>query len=250
MTCLNKLLATDDEATFALSEQNMEAFLRFLQAALESPATDRKTRLTLLFLLREIVAKTSGTGSGTFAATVLCLSLGVVETLLALDVEEASSGDRFARSASASTTAAAGSDNLKLQQQNTLETLFSTVFQQNQVAYLLYGDCGYMHVSAVCSVLCCALCQNDPSSSLFWKTLLHLLVDETWVAYFGCPYLLTLLAELMIPSAELPTPRSPSAVSLVSSELLLMLASGVTAGTLALVEDQVHVAGEGSECSH
>jgi hypothetical protein len=231
-------LAIDDASIFALSETDMEACLLFIKAALERSDTDKNTKLNLLFLLREVIDKTSPSGSGSFAATVLCLSLDLSQTLLALDVDEHTSG-RFGRSTISTTD---DSENLKFQQEQTLECLFSTVFCQEQIAYLLYSENGYMHVSTICNFLCSVLSQNNPSSPLYWKTVLHLLQSETWAAYFGPSYLLALLAELMHPSA--PAARAPSAVSLVSCGILLLLAESMEAGTLTLIEDQTWVNGE------
>jgi hypothetical protein len=226
LTCLNKLLAFDDVAVFTLSEGDLEALICFIQSTLECTETDKATKLYLLYLLREVINKTSGTGNGSFIATVLCLAKDITKTLLALEVDD-QTGGRFSRSIVSSTH---DTENLKLQQQNSLECLFATVFQQNQVAYLLYSESGYMYVPALCSVVCAPLCQNNPSSPLFWKTILHLLVSDEWVAYFGF-------------SAFRPS----GAVRLVSSEIIVMLCDGINAGSLTLIEDQTHVDGK---CFH
>jgi hypothetical protein len=243
LTCLNKLLAFDDVAVFTLSEGDLEALICFIQSTLECTETDKATKLYLLYLLREVINKTSGTGNGSFIATVLCLAKDITKTLLALEVDD-QTGGRFSRSIVSSTH---DTENLKLQQQNSLECLFATVFQQNQVAYLLYSESGYMYVPALCSVVCAPLCQNNPSSPLFWKTILHLLVSDEWVAYFGCPHLLALLAELMSPCDGFSAFRPSGAVRLVSSEIMVMLCDGINAGSLTLIEDQTHVDGK---CFH
>ena len=252
---MNKLLAIDDAATFYLSEPDLQTFIHFLQTGLENAETEKSTHLSLLFLLREVIHMTSSTGSGSFVATVLCLSVDMAKTLLALDVEEHSSG-RFGRNTMTNT--GDDSDNLKLQQENTLECLFITVFQQDQLAYLLYSESGYMYLAMVCNLLCSPLSQNNPSSPLYWKTILYLFLEDAWVAYFGSSYLLALLAELMCPAAAaaaasasasasaatLSAPRTPRAVALVSGEILMLLTGCVTAGTLTLIEDPAWVEGK------
>ena len=237
--CLNKVLAVDDPAIFLLSDDDMEALIIFIQAGLESIDSDKATKLSLLFLLTSVINKTSSDGNGTFLATVLCLSHDIYKSLMCMDDGEPTNF-RFSRKDIGNSD---GSDNVKLQRENAARCLFTSIFCHGQIAYLLYAESGYQYISTICTFMCSALSQNNPSSELYWKTILLLFMEETWLAYFGPTYLMSLLSELMNPTTELAKSRLPSAVNAIRCEILSMLVVCINNESLTFVEDEVLVDG-------